>query len=152
MGDKTTDSLPMSTGKVILYGLLTWAIPFAVSVPLMGRDGRPVVPVGVFKSTMVVVGSAVGAWLLVQVLRRRPAYKSAGLIVGLIWLWINLGLDLLVLVPLAGMSWPDYFGEIGLRYLVIPIMGVAIDAAAGPVADGRGQPAGPDPAADRGRM
>lgn len=58
-------SKPISTIKLALYGFLTWAVPFAVAVPLMGRDGQPLLPIGVFKSLMVVVGSAVGAWLRV---------------------------------------------------------------------------------------
>jgi hypothetical protein len=116
--------------QLFLYGFLTWLIPFVVAVPMMDRDGQPVLPIGVFKSLMIVVGTAVGAWLLVRVFRRLPAFKSAGAVVGLLWLGINVGLDLLVLLPMTRMSVPDYFGEIGLRYLLIPIMSIAIDAAA----------------------
>lgn len=64
-----------------------------------------------------------------RVFRQRPAFKRAGLIVGLLWMGINVGLDLLILVPLTKMSLPDYFGDIALRYLVIPTMAVAIGAA-----------------------
>jgi hypothetical protein len=82
-----------------------------------------------FKSVMIVIGSAVGAWLLVRVFRQRPSLTHPGLVVGLLWLAINVGLDLLILVPMTKISLPDYFGEIALRYLVIPIMAVAVDAA-----------------------
>jgi uncharacterized membrane protein YpjA len=82
-----------------------------------------------FKSLMMVVGSAVGAWLLVRVFRQRPAFKRAGMVVGLLWFGINVSLDALILVPLTKMSLPDYFGEIALRYLVIPIMAFAIGVA-----------------------
>ena len=56
-----TQRQSMSTAKVAMYGLLTWAIPFVVSIPLMGGGGQPVVPIGVFKSIMVLVGAATGA-------------------------------------------------------------------------------------------
>ncbi|MFM9887285.1 MAG: hypothetical protein ACKVQT_30020 [Burkholderiales bacterium] len=121
---------PISTIGLVLYGFLTWLVPFAVSVPLMGRDGQPVLPIGAFKSLMIVIGSAVGAWLLVRVFRRRPVFKPAGAVVGVLWIGINIGLDLLILLPMTKMSLPDYFGEIALRYLVIPIMAIAIDIAA----------------------
>ncbi|MFN0299989.1 MAG: hypothetical protein ACKVQU_06505 [Burkholderiales bacterium] len=113
---------PISTIGLVLYGFLTWLVPFAVSVLMMTRDGQPVLPIGTFKSLTIVVGSAVGAWLLVRVFRRRPIYKPAGLVVGLLWIGINIGLDLLILLPMTKMSLPDYFGDIALRYLVIPIM------------------------------
>lgn len=115
--------------KLIQYGFLSWLVPFLVAVLLTGRDGQPVLPVGVFKSLMVVVGAAVGAWLLVRALRQRPRFTHAGWVVGLLWLGINVGLDLAVLLPIAKMDPREYFGEIALRYLVIPIMAIAIDVA-----------------------
>jgi hypothetical protein len=39
---------------------------------------------------------------------------------------MNIVLDLIVLVPVTKMALSDYFGEIALRYLVIPIMAAAI--------------------------
>jgi hypothetical protein len=61
--------------------------------------------------------------------------QASGLVVGLLWLAINVGLDLLILVPLTKMSLPDYASEIALRYLVVPIMAVAIDAVGGTSGD-----------------
>lgn len=49
----------------ILYGFLSWLIPFVVSVLLYTRDGKPVVEILFFKSIMVVVGSVSAAVLLV---------------------------------------------------------------------------------------
>lgn len=139
-----TQRQSMSTAKVALYGLLSWAIPFAVSIPLMGDGGQPVVPIGVFKSIMVLVGAATGAWLLLRVLRQSLPFKHVGVIVGFTWFGINLGLDLLVLVPLSSMGLPEYFGDIGLRYLLIPILAVAIDVAAARANDDRDDTTEPD--------
>jgi uncharacterized membrane protein YpjA len=122
---------PISNIKLLFYGFLTWLIPFAISIPLIGREGQPILPAGMFKSLMIVVGSAVGAWFLVRVFRHPPRIRQEGLVVGVLWLAINVGLDLITVVPLSKMSIYEYFSEIGLRYLVIPIMAIAIAAAAG---------------------
>jgi hypothetical protein len=114
--------------RLVFDGSFTWLIPFVASLPLYGPQGEPVIPTGLFKSLMLVVGSAAGAWLLVRTFRKRPSLKRAGLSIGILWLGINVGLDLVVLVPLSKMSLPDYFSEIGLRYLVIPIMSVALSS------------------------
>ena len=90
-------------------------------------------PTGMFKSLMIVMGSAVGAWLLVRVFRQRPSLTHVGLVVGLLWLAINVGLDVLILVPMTKMSLPNCFREIAPRYLLIPIMAVAVDAASNTV-------------------
>src|SRR5215470_2736007 len=58
----------------------------------------------VFKSLMVVIGSAVGACLLVRVFRQPPAFRHAGPIGGLLWLAMN---D----VRLAGMPHADQIGS-----------------------------------------
>ena len=121
---------PISRAKIVFFGILTWLIPFVAAVPLVGRDGQPVLPTGTFKSLMIVIGSAVGGWLLMRVLRQQPPFRHPGVVVGLLWLAINVGMDLLVLIPMTQMRLSDYFGEIALRYLVIPIMAVAIDTAA----------------------
>jgi uncharacterized membrane protein YpjA len=119
---------PISLIRLILYGTVTWLVPFMVSVPLMGPDGQSVIPLAVFKSLMIIVGAAVGAWMLVRVFRQALLFKYTALMIGLLWLGINIVLDLLVLLPIAKMSLPDYLGDIALRYLIIPIMAVAIDA------------------------
>jgi hypothetical protein len=116
-------------GQDRLFRLSHWLIPFVVSLPFYGKNGVAVIPVGVLKSLMIVVGAASGACLLLRVMRQRPRFRNADVVVGLLWLAINISLDLVVLVPLANMSLPDYFGEIGLRYVVIPIMSVTIDSA-----------------------
>ena len=109
-----------------LYGLASWAIPFVVSVLFFGPSGQLMVPLPLFKSTMVVVGGGVGAALLVAAFRRVLPSTANGLVVGLYWLAINIALDLLILVPMAGMPIQEYFFDIGLRYLLMPIMSTAM--------------------------
>ena len=112
--------------RVFLFGLLSWVIPFLVAFLLYDRSGELLIPQPLFKSLMTIIGGGLGAWLLVLVFRRiRPTLVS-GVSIGLIWMALNLALDLLVLVPLADMSLGGYFADIGLRYLAIPIIAAAM--------------------------
>ncbi|WP_406660393.1 hypothetical protein V7O66_11160 [Methanolobus sp. ZRKC3] len=76
-----------------------------------------------FKSIMIVVGSISAAVLLISYFKSiKLAYLKEGIFVGFFWFAINILLDILVLIPISGLSVTDYFAQIGLRYLVIPVM------------------------------
>jgi len=114
----------------IMYGFLAWLIPFVASFFFYTREGKLTIDVFLFKSIMIVVGSVSAAFLLVSYFKTISAnHLREGVIVGLAWFVINIALDLLVLVPMSGMSISDYLAQIGLRYLVIPAMSIAVGAA-----------------------
>jgi hypothetical protein len=116
--------------RVALYGFLSWLIPFVASFAFFGRDGQPWIPLPLFKSIMVVIFGGVGIWLLLIAFRHIRPTLASGLQVGLYWLAINIVLDLLILLPLTGMAVPVYFYDIGLRYLLIPMIAAAMGAQA----------------------
>jgi hypothetical protein len=117
--------------RSLMLGFLSWLVPFAFSFLLIDRTGQPVVPQPLFKSLMVVIGGGVGCYLLVVAFGRiRPNWRT-GLALGCSWLAINLAADMLILVPLAKMSIDGYLQDIGLRYLLLPIIAVAIGVVAG---------------------
>ncbi|MEO1615425.1 MAG: hypothetical protein AAFV88_06220 [Planctomycetota bacterium] len=122
--------MKLSIVRVSWYGVLTWFVPFLVSIPLMGRDGSPIGGMAVFKSLMVVVGLTTGLFLLVRLLSTSASRSHQGLCVGSLWLLINLAFDFAVLIPLSGMTIHAYLAEIGLRYLTLPVCGAALDAYA----------------------
>ena len=111
--------------KIVLYGILTWLIPFVVSMAIFPlHDGeRPL-----FESIMpvVVVGCAVvfGALYL---RRLEAAFLREGLVIGLAWLVISLVIDL-PLFSAGPMAMPltDYIKDIGLTYLIIPVVTVGM--------------------------
>jgi len=116
--------------KNILYGFLAWLIPFVASFFFYTREGELTINIFLFKSIMIVVGSFSAAFLLVSYFKKINAeYFKEGIIVGLTWFGINIILDLLILIPMSGMSIPDYFAQIGIRYLVIPAMSIAVGTA-----------------------
>jgi hypothetical protein len=53
-------------------------------------------------------------------------YLVEGIFVGVSWLIINLVLDILILIPMSGMTYLTYFSQIGLRYLIIPTISISM--------------------------
>lgn len=114
----------------ILYGFLAWLIPFVASIFFYSEEGGLTIDIFLFKTIMIVVGSTFAAFLLVSYFKNIYAdYIKEGIIVGVVWLAINILLDLLILIPLSGMSIEDYFTQIGLRYLVMPVMSIMVGKA-----------------------
>ena len=92
-----------------------------------GRDGRLSIDIFLFKTIMIVLGAVIGAVFLILYFKRVDEnHLREGIILGLIWLAVNWGLDLIVLVPMSKMSLGVYFSQIGLRYLNIPIYSFTI--------------------------
>ncbi len=108
--------------RVTVFGLLSWALPFIAAILFFGSSGQPVVPQPLFKSLMVVIGALVVVVLLALLFRRvRPTF-AAGLAIGLYWMVLSLVLDVVILVPMWGESLTDYYSDIGVRYLVLPVI------------------------------
>ena len=114
----------------LLYGFLAWLIPFVVAFFFYSKEGGLVIDIFLFKSIMIVVGAISGAFLLISYFKNIHAnYLYEGIIVGFTWLGINILLDLLVLIPMSEMTFPVYFAQIGLRYLVMPVMSIMVGAS-----------------------
>lgn len=118
--------MPILTQRSLLLGLASWALPFAASIAFFDRSGQLLIAQPLFKSLMVVIGGGVGTALLLVALRTtRPTLRS-GLALGLLWLAINLLLDIAILVPMSGTTVAVYLQDIGLRYLLLPIVAAAL--------------------------
>lgn len=117
--------------KAGVFGVLTWVIPFVLSMFFYTREGQLTIDIFLFKTIMIVVGAANGAfWLVLYFKKIEQNFLVEGTTIGCVWFVINVILDLLVLVPLSKMSIGTYFIQIGLRYLIIPIMSIAIGSVA----------------------
>jgi hypothetical protein len=112
-----------SIKKAIIFGILVWAVPFAVSFLIFPiRQSNRIM----FESIMpdIVAGTVVIFALLY--------YKNAmavsvweGLRLGLIWFAISFLIDL-VMFSSGPMKMPftDYLADVGIVYLMIPIITV----------------------------
>ena len=121
--------------RAVGFGLLAWLIPFAVALlafPLR-ESARPL-----FESIMAVTvtGTAVGLGL--AYMRRVPRIgPRKGLLVGVVWFAVCVLVDapLMLIGGPMRMSLGAYFADIGLTYVVIPLvtwgLGVASVADAG---------------------
>ena len=117
-----------SLRKAILLGLVIWVVPFAVAVaafPL--KTSRR----SLFESIMpVTLALVVVACALFYFRRAGTATLREGLLLGLIWLAISVAIDLpLMLSPPIRMPPLEYAADIGLTYLLMPIITVGIAAA-----------------------
>lgn len=116
--------------KKVYYGILAWLIPFVTSFLFYTQDGGLTIDVFLFKSIMIVVGTISAAILLTCYFKKiKKNYLKDAIVLGIVLFGVNILLDLVVLLPMSGMNIDAYFSEIGLRYLGMPAMSMAIGAS-----------------------
>jgi hypothetical protein len=110
-----------SWGKALLFGFLVWLIPFAVAFVIfpLKESWRPL-----FESIMpLVLTVAVVVCAGLYFRRVRTAYVKEGLLLGILWFLISVLIDLpLMLNPPINMTLAEYAADIGLTYLIIPVI------------------------------
>jgi hypothetical protein len=107
--------------KLISYGFLIWLIPFGVSIlifPLHESERS------LFESIMPVVISACAVFFSVRYLTDVTSeFLREGLIIGTAWTAISILMDLpLFLEGPFKMPLLEYIKDIGLTYLIIPLI------------------------------
>ena len=108
---------------VFLYGFLLWLIPFIIAFiifPLREND-RPL-----FESIMpVVVTLSVLVFTNFYFKKVGGSFLKEGVLLGVIWFLISVAIDILMFSsgPMK-MTMIDYFKDIGLTYLIIPLVTV----------------------------
>lgn len=113
--------------KNLFFGFLSWLIPFVVSFLFFTPGGELAVPSATFKSTIMVVGTISGCYLLFRYFKFVDSeFVRNGIIVGVSWLVINIVLDTLILIPIMKTTFADYFMSIGLGYISIPVIRITM--------------------------
>jgi hypothetical protein len=107
--------------KVGLFGLISWAVPFIVSLLIspLRESQRPL-----FESIMPVVVTICAVILSILYFSNlESGFLLDGVLLGVAWLIINLALDRVLFSqgPMK-MSLADYLKDIGVTYLIIPIV------------------------------
>ena len=118
--------MAMKWKRVVGYGVLLWALPFAISFVLFGiRETNR----ALFESMISVVGVSLAVAAAVYYFRdiRAPDIR-VGLVLGLAWLAISVIIDLPIFLGVFRMSLVDYGTDIALTYLAFPAIttGVAL--------------------------
>ncbi len=110
--------------KILLWGILLWLVLFIVGFIIYPLHDTNFL---LFKTIMVVSSCLVGMIMLALYFKKvENNFVSEGIAIGIIWLAVNLLLDLIVLVGLFKTPVGEYFIGIGLRYLNIPIISIGI--------------------------
>lgn len=113
--------------KISLFGFLIWLVPFIVGFLFYSPEGEIRIDPLAFKAIMTVVSTITQAVLLVSYFRKiEKNYLPESIMVGLIWISINIVLDILILIPMSKMTIGTYFTQIGMQYLTIPTISIAI--------------------------
>ena len=108
-------------------GAVIWLIPFLVSFGFFDGNGKLAVSKELFKSVMMVISAVVGCLMLYRYFKQSlHNYYIQGVALGISWLIINWFLDIVILVPIFGISIRYYFESIGLAYLQIPVICMAM--------------------------
>jgi hypothetical protein len=126
---------------------VVWLVPFVVAVLIfpLKKNWPPL-----FESIMPVTLAFVVVFCAVRYFRRvRGAFVREGILLGLIWFAISVLIDLpLMLSPPISMMPLDYAADVGLTYLMIPVItvGIAFAAKTGAKANSQGEsPCNPAP-------
>lgn len=110
----------MKYGKVFLYGFFVWIITLAIAMVLFQVRNNDRI---FFEAIMPVVLVANLAIFSRLYLKGATFVKNEGFYLGIIWMALNIVLDLLVFSsgPMK-MSLADYLKDIGVTYLIFPII------------------------------
>jgi uncharacterized membrane protein YpjA len=117
--------------RAILFGFLIWLIPFVVAFVIfpLRESSRPL-----FESIMPV--SVAGATVIFGVLYFRHVahdHIRQGILIGAIWLGMCLLIDLPLMLlggPMQMTLW-EYISDIGVTYLMIPVITIGMAVALG---------------------
>ena len=119
--------------RAIFYGILIWVAVFIVAMAVFSfrESNRPL-----FESIMpVAVTAATVFFAQLYFTRVEKDFLKEGVMLGLVWLAINLLIDLPMMFagPLE-MTLAEYFADIGLTYLIIPVITLSTGLASARVA------------------
>lgn len=122
----------MRIGSALLLGLFDWLLPFAVSFvvfPLRKSNYF------LFESIMTVL-VVLSAIIFSVIYFTQKVSLREGVFLGILWLAINLAIDLVLFLPKSPMQMPFsvYMSQIGVKYLSIPIITIGIAMIIGKVA------------------
>lgn len=118
----------VSYGKAVLFGFLIWLLAFVVAIAIFPiRESWR----ALFESIMpVVIAIATVAFALMYFRKVQSAFLREAVFVGLLWFVISVVIDLPVMLtgPMQ-MSVAEYAADIGLTYVIIPVITIGIGLA-----------------------
>ena len=111
-----------SVKSALLLGFFDWLLPFVVSFVIFPLKD---INYYLFESLMAVVVVFAAVWFAIRYFKKvSSSFLREGVLLGLLWLTINLAIDLILFLPKSPMHMPlsIYMSQIGTKYLSIPII------------------------------
>jgi hypothetical protein len=110
----------MNYRRALLYALGVWVVPFVVAIGIfpLRENERPL-----FESIMPIAVVGAAAIFAIRYARSEPSFARIGLPLGIVFLAVSVVIDLLLFSwgPMK-MGFVDYLKDIGVTYLVMPIV------------------------------
>jgi hypothetical protein len=112
--------------KIVIFGLVVWLVPFLVSFLIypLKTAGNPL-----FEFIMPLVITIIVVELAYLYLKNLETdLIREGVIIGVTWFIINIGIDLVLFLPPSPMqmSFVHYIEDIGITYLLIPVITIGL--------------------------
>jgi hypothetical protein len=109
--------------KLLLFGFLLWLIPFVAGFAFFDSNGNMTIAETFFKSIMIVLSGIIGVAFSVNYFKDiKEDYVNEGIVIGFTWFVISIVIDLMfVFNGFFQMGVGEYFTDIGMRYLSMPI-------------------------------
>ncbi|HEY0196345.1 MAG TPA: hypothetical protein VGC02_02110 [Methanobacterium sp.] len=112
--------------KLILFGFLIWLVPFLVSLVIfpLKTSFNPL-----FESIMpVVITLTVVTFSYLYLKDIKENFAREGFVTGVVWFIISIVIDILLFLPPSPMqmNFTNYMMDVGLTYLIIPIITVGL--------------------------
>lgn len=112
--------------KIVLLGFFVWLIPFIVSffIYSLKTAGNPL-----FESIMPVIITLITVVLAGIYLKNVEGdLLREGILIGVVWFLMSVIIDLFLFLPPSPMqmSITDYFMDIGITYLIMPIITIGM--------------------------
>jgi uncharacterized membrane protein YpjA len=106
------------------YGIALWAVPYALSIPLLPlMKSDPLV----FKNIMAITGLVLGSILAILYFRSvERNYLEESALLAVTWVVVNWILDFGGILPFSHQTISEYFTQIGIEYIGIMAPIVAI--------------------------
>jgi hypothetical protein len=120
-------------GRRFGYGIALWGILYVAAIPLLGlQTSDPIA----FKAVMAGLGSIVGALASgLYMMSIERGYLRESIMTAITWMVSNWVLDVVALLPFTHESVPQYFMHIGVEYLgmfaVLVAIGYVLEKKAG---------------------
>lgn len=108
--------------SALSLGFFDWLLPFAISFAIFTLKGSSYY---LFESVMAVVIVLAVIFFSARYFKKVAVNSvKGGFLLGILWLVINLAMDLVLFLPQSPMQMPLslYMSQIGIKYLCIPLV------------------------------